>query len=203
MTTLRYVYTPLSGFFFRANGIIDYQSRIDYLAKKYTPRKNLEPQLPYADMHRWVAGQADKHKGLKDYLLLQTVSDTTQLFRKIIVDFANNYGDFFTNNVHSSAYQEKRVLDWYEEWQIIGNAIQKGEPDPKYLVTTKYQTLNQSATVIDNWRSWCSLLIARDTALKITYLPCQNHEQCKHEVPSLTLSGKKGNSYCSEKCRNK
>ncbi len=203
MTTLRYVYTPLNGFFFRANGIIDYQSRIDYLAKRYTPEKNLEPQLSYADMHRWVAGQADNHKGLKDYLLLQTVSDTTQAFRKIVEDFTNNYGDFFTDNVHSTTYQEKRILDWYEEWQIIGEAVQKGEPDQKYLVTTKYQTLNESATVIDNLSNWCWLLIARDTAQKITYLPCQNHERCKHEVPSLTLSDEEGDSYCSEACRNK
>ena len=203
MTALHYTYIPLYGFFYHMNGVIDYQSRIDYQNKKYQPTKKEEPALPYADMHRWVTRQANNHEGIKDYLLLQTVADTTRAFRKVVQKFTENYGDFFTDNIYDKSYKEHRVLDWYEEWKTIGEAVQKGEPDPKHLVTTKYQTLNETAIVIDNWRSWCWLLIARDTTLKITYLPCQNHEQCGHEVPSLSLSGEKGESYCSEECRNR
>ena len=203
MTALQYTYLPLYGFFFHINGIIDYQSRVDYQNKKYLLAKKEEPTLPYADMHRWVTRQANSHEGIKDYLLLQTVTDTTHTFKKVMQDFTKSYGDFFTNNIYDKSYKKQRVLDWYEEWKIIGEAVQKGEPDPKYLVTTKYQTLNESAVIIDNWSSWCWLLIARDTAQKITYLPCQNHERCAHEVPSLTLNGKKGDSYCSEECRNR
>ena len=174
-----------------------------YQNKKYQLTKKEEPALPYADMHRWVTQQANNHEGIKDYLLLQTVADSTRAFRKVVQKFTENYGDFFTDNIYDKSYKEHRVLDWYEEWKTIGAAVQKGEPDPKNLVITKYQTLNETAIVIDNWRSWCWLLIARDTTLKITYMPCQNHEQCGHEVPSLSLSGEKGESYCSEECRNR
>jgi alkylation response protein AidB-like acyl-CoA dehydrogenase len=71
------------------NGVIDYQSRVDYQNKKYILAKKEEPTLPYADMHRWVTRQANSHEGIKDYLLLQTVTDTTHAFRKVMQDFTD------------------------------------------------------------------------------------------------------------------
>ena len=145
--------------------------------------------------------------------------------------FSENYGDFFSNDVHGPGYVEKSFADWYSEWENIGDAAFRSQIADEHvsllgLIDQKIlehsgeagKTVHSStkrvgkkriepAINLKNWIGWCWALIARDIYDGITYTRCQNHRSevnlngCDHEVPLITPAGKKGIKYCSNYCK--
>jgi hypothetical protein len=262
----KFEYFPPSGFFLRDDGIVDYQSRLDFaergiVATEIGPINELskyllirphdsdvtesdswqldrypkEPSQYHLDMHRWVGRIVATCERVKfpgyEFKVLVGIGSEKVDFQEVVKKFSENYGDFFSNDVHGSGYVERSLLDWYNEWENIGHvAIQPEISDQKasLLELIDRKVLEHSgdgrksdrkyakrvgkkridpAINLRNWIGWCWALIARDVYDGISYSLCVNHRSeensngCDHEVPSITPAGKKGIKYCSNHCK--
>ncbi|SVC14999.1 uncharacterized protein METZ01_LOCUS267853, partial [marine metagenome] len=82
------------------------------------------------DMHRWINTQIQKNQLFKTTdIPLSEIAEGTKIFEQTVRDFTTKYGDFFTSNVHSDAFQENRLDDWFDEWKIIGTAAMDAQSE--------------------------------------------------------------------------
>ncbi len=236
-------------------GYVFYNSRIDYLRNRVIkPDKpqlqttgrfqrvpvvfkdenesNYEDQVVESgfyqlDMHRWVARKVAENNAFKVTAVpLTEIAKASKAFDQVIREFTERYGDFFTANVHSDLFEEKRLDDWYDQWKVIGDAAsdaqtEQGKKRLKEPIPGKKSILNENlfrytgigrgprrSTSIRpiNLIGWCWALIARDVLDGITYKPCGNYISdknptgCEHEIPSEALDGSKDMQFCSAEC---
>ena len=179
------------------------------------------------DMHRWVARKVAENNAFKvTNVPLAEIAKASKAFDQVIREFTEKYGDFFTANVHSDLFEEKRLDDWYDQWKIIGDAAsdaqtEKGKKRLKEPIPGEKSILNenlfrytgigrgpQRSTSIRpiNLVGWCWALIARDVLDGITYKRCENYMSdqnptgCEHEIPSEALDGSLNMKFCSAEC---
>ena len=194
-----------------------------------------EPNHYHLDMHRWVGRVISTCERIRlpgyEFKVVVGIDSKKVDFKDVVEMFSENYGDFFSNDVHGSGYVEKSLGDWYSEWENIGDAAFKAQLADEHvslleLIDLKIEEhsgesgkANRSSTKrvgkkriepainLKNWIGWCWALIARDVYDGVTYTQCQNHRSevnlngCDHEVPLVTPAGKKGMKYCSTYCK--
>ena len=253
---LSYDYVPPKGYFasWATGGYVFYDSRLDYLRKRVVldekpvvpttgrfqrtsvnykddenSHKGMEKKSDFyqLDMHRWVGRKVTEHSAFKvGDVPLSEIAKAAKAFDQVIREFTEKNGDFFAANVHSDVFVEKRLIDWYEEWENIGTAaidaqreegkkrLKESLPEKKsiidenlFLYTGIERDPSRSTSIRPiNLVGWCWALIARDVLDGITYKPCVNYRSaqnlngCEHEVPSVDMDGSTDMRFCSKEC---
>ena len=218
-------------------GFAQFDDNLEVVAKEtpnlppgdiYAIKTPIVSAYPKLDMHRWISEKVKGFEILDGFSPFPQVTDAVKAFERLIENFADKHGDFFSNNVHGERYVELSIFDWYSEWKAIGIAAIDAETEQgkeKLLTEAKNQKtiLNEylypqgengedrePITIKpDSLLDWCWALIARDVLDNVTYKKCISHKSerdpsgCEHEVPSIDLDGKTSQEYCSEDCRKK
>jgi len=198
--------------------IIKWQTRTDWLAtggvafkwEAIKEGRELYERDYRLDMHRWITTQ----------LKWRAASSPVDEFKVIIRSFADELGDFFTNNVTANT-TEQTIKRWMDEWIEIGMWDESRNATPPATWRTEAEKTIQgklyrytSSEVVErkggtgnydiairpnSWAGFCWALIARDFYDGITYQTCSNFEKCGREVASLSLQGNK-QEHCSNTC---
>ena len=82
------------------------------------------PYPYYLDMHRSIAKKLSR---LPSSWLRTLNAAPFDDFEPIILDFIENYGDFFTFDIQN-VNQERTIKDWFMEWEAIATASQISHP---------------------------------------------------------------------------
>ena len=208
----------------RNNGLIKYDlytkkpEKFANISATTKTGERLSPYPYYLDMHRWIAKKLSQ---LPSSWLRTLNAAPFDDFEPILLDFVNNYGDFFTFDVQSTD-QERKIKDWFMEWEAIATASQITHPSDndinKYLIQytmpivyphklsfrDKRRSRGGSLALFPSgWIGWCWALIARDKYDNITYKPCANRHGCNRDIPNISPFGKGGRKqkFCSNRCK--
>jgi hypothetical protein len=101
--------------------IIKWQTRTDWQENKITAFKieaidtrKLYERDYQLDMHRWITKQIEPLPQAK------SPAEAVNAFKEILRSFAEQWGDFFTNDVTANI-TEQSIADWMREWIQIGS----------------------------------------------------------------------------------
>ena len=178
----------------------------------------VSPYPYYLDMHRAIAKKLSRIPSAWLRTLNAAPFDD---FEPIVLNFIENYGDFFTFDIQNTN-QEQTIKDWFMEWEAIATASQISHPSDddinKRLVqhtmpiispnksSSKNKAAHPSGSLAlfpSGWIGWCWALIARDKYDNITYKPCANQHGCDKDIPSIPPFGTVGRKqkFCSNRCK--
>jgi hypothetical protein len=214
---LPYDYYVPKGAMIKSGGHVDYETRQEYLGLVSGSVKGIanwkwqaEPEDKSHESRPYIY---DIHRRISQYLRNESLQEA-------VLEFAENYGDWFTNNVISDGYKLRTLNEWRSEWNEVDEVLPKINVYSEQVASAIDDKLNENTKMTiqrQEWRrkmkfntairpinmsGWVWALIAKDYYEDTTYEPCGN-KKCERELPSVSpIGGRHKLEYCSKRCRN-